>query len=182
MKMYGGVNTHLPLRVNMAGVIPIIFAISVILFPPLVAQFFLNAKSTLIVGFAQSVINLFQNQLFYGLIYFFLVFGFTYFYTEVIFHPDKVAENLQKQGGFIPGIRPGTHTAEYLKKTTNRIILAGALFLGAIAVLPLLMQTFFTSMPTLVIGGTSVLIMVSVIIETMRQIQAQLLMRSYENY
>jgi len=179
MKMYGGVSTHLPLRVNMAGVIPIIFAISVILFPPLVAQFFLNAKSTLIVGFAQSVINLFQNQLFYGLIYFFLVFGFTYFYTEVIFHPDKVAENLQKQGGFIPGIRPGTHTAEYLKKTTNRIILAGALFLGLLAVLPLLM-TRVTGLATLAIGGTSLLIVVQVVIESAKQIESQMTMRDYE--
>ena len=179
MKMYGGVSTHLPLRVNMAGVIPIIFAISVILFPPLVAQFFLNAKSTLIVGFAQSVINLFRNQLFYGLIYFFLVFGFTYFYTEVIFHPDKVAENLQKQGGFIPGIRPGTHTAEYLKKTTNRIILAGALFLGLLAVLPLLM-TRVTGLATLAIGGTSLLIVVQVVIESAKQIESQMTMRDYE--
>ncbi len=179
MKMYGGVNTHLPLRVNMAGVIPIIFAISIILFPPTIAQFFLTAKSKLLVNAAQQVIALFQNQLFYGILYFILVFCFTYFYTEVIFHPDQVSENLQKQGGFIPGIRPGSHTTQYLKNTTNRILLAGALFLGIIAVLPLILRGF-TGMTTLVIGGTSLLIVVSVVIETVKQIESQLTMRDYE--
>jgi len=179
MKMYGGVNTHLPLRVNMAGVIPIIFAISIILFPPMVAQFFLNAKSVILVTAAQWVIDLFQNQLFYGILYFLLVFGFTYFYTEVVFHPDQIAENLQKQGGFIPGIRPGSHTVEYLKNTTNRIILAGALFLGLIAVLPMVMNSFI-GISTLAIGGTSLLIVVSVVIETVNQIDSQLTMRDYE--
>src|SRR3989338_2086136 len=179
MKMYGGVDTHLPLRVNMAGVIPIIFAISIILFPPMVAQFFLNAKSQFLVKSAEWVIAVFQDQLFYGVFYFILVFGFTYFYTEVIFHPDQISENLQKQGGFIPGIRPGRPTAEYLKNTTNRIILAGALFLGLIAVLPLILQSF-TGAATLVIGGTSLLIVVSVVIETVKQIESQLTMRDYE--
>ncbi|MFA6215014.1 MAG: preprotein translocase subunit SecY [Patescibacteria group bacterium] len=179
MKMYGGVNTHLPLRVNMAGVIPIIFAISIILFPPMIAQFFLTAKTQLLVAIAEKVIALFENQLFYGVMYFILVFGFTYFYTEVVFHPDQVAENLQKQGGFIPGIRPGRHTAEYLKNTTSRIILAGALFLGIIAVLPLALRGF-TGVTTLVIGGTSLLIVVSVVIETFKQIESQLTMRDYE--
>src|SRR3989338_3925438 len=179
MKMYGGVNTFLPLRVNMAGVIPIIFAISIILFPPMIAQFFLTAKTQFLVAAAQQVIALFQNQIFYGVFYFILVFGFTYFYTEIIFHPDQISENLQKQGGFIPGIRPGRPTAEYLKNTTNRIILAGALFLGLIAVLPLILQSF-TGAATLVIGGTSLLIVVSVVIETVKQIESQLTMRDYE--
>lgn len=179
MKMYGGVNTHLPLRVNMAGVIPIIFAISIILFPPMIAQFFLSAKTQVLVTIAEQTIALFQNQLFYGILYFLLVFGFTYFYTEVVFHPDQIAENLQKQGGFIPGIRPGVHTAEYLKKTTNRIILAGALFLGLIAVLPLAIRSF-TGITTLAIGGTSLLIVVSVVIETFKQVEAQMTMRDYE--
>ncbi len=179
MKMYGGVNTHLPLRVNMAGVIPIIFAISIILFPPMIAQFFVGAKSDFLVLAAKAVINLFENQLFYGVSYFLLVFGFTYFYTQVVFHPDQISENLQKQGGFIPGIRPGAHTAEYLKNTTNRIILAGALFLGIIAVLPLIMRSF-TGGATLAIGGTSLLIVVSVVIETVKQIDSQLTMRDYE--
>ena len=178
-KMYGGVNTHLPLRVNMAGVIPIIFAISIILFPPMIAQFFLAAKTVWIVAAAQWVIAVFQNQLVYGLLYFFLVFGFTYFYTEVIFHPDQISENLQKQGGFIPGIRPGRHTADYLRYITNRIIFAGALFLGIIAVLPLLLQSF-TNITTLVVGGTSLLIVVSVVIETVNKIESQLTIRDYE--
>lgn len=179
MKMYGGVNTHLPLRVNMAGVIPIIFAISIILFPPMVAQFFLSAKTAILVQGAEWVIAVFQDQLVYGVLYFLLVFGFTYFYTEVVFHPDQIAENLQKQGGFIPGIRPGRHTMEYLRNTTHRIILAGALFLGLIAVLPLILRAF-TGVATLAIGGTSLLIVVSVVIETFKKIESQLTMRDYD--
>ncbi len=181
MRMYGGMDTHLPLRVNMAGVIPIIFAISIILFPPLVAQFFLRAQTDWIVSGAQFIIDLFQNQLFYGIMYFLLVFAFTYFYTAVIFHPNQIAENLQKQGGFIPGIRPGKPTAEYLQYTLNRILLAGALFLGLIAVLPLGVQQI-TGMQSLVIGGTSLLIVVSVVIETVKQVESQLTMREYEGF
>lgn len=179
MRMYGGVDTHLPLRVNMAGVIPIIFAISLVLFPPLIAQFFLSADNAIVVRMAQWVINVFQNNLIYGLLYFALVFIFTYFYTAVIFHPVQIAENLQKQGGFIPGIRPGSSTSQYLQYVTSRIIFVGALFLGLIAVLPLLMQRV-TGTSTLVVGGTSVLIVVSVIIETLTQIEAQLTMHEYE--
>ena len=179
-RTYGGSTTHLPLRVNMAGVIPIIFAISVILFPPMVAQFFIGAKSAWLANLAHSTINLFQNnQLFYGVTYFLLVFAFTYFYTEVIFHPTQIAENLQKQGGFIPGIRPGKATSDYLAKTTYKIILIGALFLGAIAVLPLVLK-YFTGIQSLTIGGTSLLIVVAVVIETVKQIEAQLTMREYE--
>lgn len=181
MKMYGGMNTYLPLRVNMAGVIPIIFAISIILFPPMIAQFFLRAKTIWISTLAQGVIDFFQNQLIYGILYFVFVVGFTYFYTAVIFHPDQTADNLQKQGGFIPGIRPGAPTASYLSFVTNRIMLAGALFLGVIAVLPLSVQQF-TGIQALTIGGTSILIVVSVVIETVKQIEAQLTMREYESY
>ena len=108
-----------------------------------------------------------------------LVFAFTFFYTEVIFHPDQIAENLQKQGGFIPGIRPGRHTSEYLAKTTYKIIFVGALFLGLIAVLPLIMR-YFTGMQSLSIGGTSLLIVVAVVIETVKEIESQLSMREYE--
>jgi len=175
----GGTSTHLPLRVNMAGVIPIIFAISIIMFPSMVAQFFLSAKTAWIASFSHGVINLFQNQLFYGIIYFLLVFAFTYFYTEIVFHPEQIAENLQKQGGFIPGIRPGRHTAEYLGNTTHKIILVGALFLGLIAVLPLVMR-YFTGIQSLAIGGTSLLIVVSVVIDTVKQIQSQMTMREYD--
>ncbi len=179
MRMYGGVDTHLPLKVNMAGVIPIIFAISLVLFPPLIAQFFLQAKNTVIVSIAQWVIGIFQNNLFYAVAYFLLVFIFTYFYTAVIFHPAQIAENLQKQGGFIPGIRPGASTAQYLQQVTSRIIFVGALFLGVIAILPLIMQQA-TGTQVLAIGGTSILIVVSVVIETFAQIEAQLTMHEYE--
>jgi preprotein translocase subunit SecY len=178
-RMYGGTSTHLPLRVNMAGVIPIIFAISVVLFPPMIAQFFIHARSVWIAKASEWTISIFQNQLFYGIIYFLLVFAFTYFYTEVIFHPAQIAENLQKQGGFIPGIRPGRHTSEYLANTTHKIIFAGALFLGIIAILPLVMR-YFTGMQSLAVGGTSLLIVVAVVIETVKQVESQLTMREYE--
>jgi preprotein translocase subunit SecY len=175
----GGSSTHLPLRVNMAGVMPIIFAISVVTFPPMIAQFFIHAKSAWLANFSQFVISAFDNQLIYGVIYFLLVFGFTYFYTEVVFKPDRIAENLQKQGGFIPGIRPGSHTSQYLTYTSHRIILAGALFLGLIAILPLIMR-YFTGIQALAIGGTSLLIVVSVVIEVVKQIESQLTMRKYD--
>lgn len=175
----GGTSTHLPLRVNMAGVIPIIFAISMILMPTTIAQLFLSAKTPWVADSAQYIIRLFQNQTFYGIAYFVLVVVFTYFYTAVIFKPDQIAENLQKQGGFVPGIRPGKPTAEYLQNIMGRVIFTGALFLGLIAVLPLLTAQI-TGTQSLVIGGTSLLIVVSVVIETVRQINAQLSMRDYE--
>lgn len=177
----GGVNTHLPLRVNQAGVIPIIFAISVILFPPMIARFFQFASTAWIANAAQFVIQLFANQVFYGIFYFLMVVIFTYFYTAVVFKPEQIAENVQKQGGFIPGIRPGKHTEDYLRSTMNRIILAGALFLGVIAVMPIVVQSF-TGIQTLAIGGTSLLIVVSVVIETVKQIDSQLVMRDYEGF
>ena len=177
----GGVSTHLPLRVNMAGVIPIIFAISLILFPTLIAQFFVSAQTDWVASFAQWIIAIFQNQLFYGIFYFLLVFGFTFFYTAVVFHPEQIAENLQKQGGFLPGIRPGKQTEEYLSRVTNRILLFGALFLGAIAILPLIMQQI-TGNTNLLIGGTSILIVVSVAIEIAKQIEGQISMHEYEKY
>jgi preprotein translocase subunit SecY len=178
-RMFGGTSTHLPLRVNMAGVIPIIFAISVVIFPPMIAQFFVNARTAALARAAEWTIGFFQNQLVYAILYFLLVFAFTYFYTEVIFHPTQIAENLQKQGGFIPGIRPGRHTSEYLANTTHKIIFVGALFLGTIAILPLILR-YFTDMQSLTIGGTSLLIVVSVVIETVKQVESQLTMREYE--
>ncbi|KKT34858.1 MAG: Protein translocase subunit SecY [Parcubacteria group bacterium GW2011_GWA2_44_12] len=179
-KTYGGNQTHLPLRINQAGVIPIIFAISLLLFPPLLAQFFSHARTQWIASASNFIITTFQNRLIYGILYFVLVFGFTYFYTAIIFHPEQVAENLQKQGGFIPGIRPGSETRDYLAKVTNRIVFTGAVFLGVIAVLPLLMQG--SSNLNVVIGGTSLLIVVSVVIETIKQINSQLIMREYEGF
>ncbi|HQF57102.1 MAG TPA: preprotein translocase subunit SecY [Candidatus Magasanikbacteria bacterium] len=177
-KVYGGSSTHLPLRVNMTGVIPIIFAISLVLFPPMIAQFFVNG-SGIMAKLSLGVINLFNNQLFYAILYFLLVFGFTYFYTAVIFHPQKIAENLQRQGGFIPGIRPGKQTEEYLAKTMSKLIFLGATFLGLIAILPLILKAF-TGSQSLVIGGTSLLIVVAVAIETAKQIDSQIEIHEYD--
>lgn len=182
MQLYGGVNTHLPLRVNQAGMIPIIFAISVVLFPPMIAQFFVTNSNPTVAGAATAVYNFFNlqtNPLGYGILFFLLVFGFTYFYTEVVFHPEQVAENLQKQGGFVPGIRPGRPTADFLTDVSHRIVLAGALFLALIAVLPIGLQ-YFTGLQTLTLSGSSLLIVVSVVIETAKQIESQLTMRDYE--
>lgn len=178
-RMFGGSSTHLPLRVNMAGVIPIIFAISLILFPPMIAQFFSSSSSAVLAKAAIWTIRLFQNQIFYAAAYFLLVFGFTYFYTAVIFHPQKIAENLQRQGGFIPGIRPGKETESYLQKTMNHINLVGATFLGIIAILPLLIRQI-SGTQSLSIGGTSMLIVVAVAIETAKQIEAQVTMHEYD--
>ncbi|MFA6028146.1 MAG: preprotein translocase subunit SecY [Patescibacteria group bacterium] len=182
-RVYGGMTTHLPLRVNQAGVIPIIFAVSLVLLPSIAAQFVAASASGVVKDIAQQVVNLFNNQLFYGVTYFLLVFIFTYFYTAVIFHPDQIAENLQKQGGFIPGIRPGKTTAFYLKGVSNRILLAGALFLGSIAVLPLVLRGIGgNSFAAMAVGGTSLLIVVSVAIETVKQVEAQLTVRDYDNF
>ena len=175
----GGASSYLPLRVNMAGVIPIIFAISIVLFPTMVAQFLAAANSEYLQTAAVWINQLFANQVFYGVSYFLLVFGFTFFYTSVIFHPDRIADNLQKQGGFIPGIRPGEPTTSYLSWVSSRILLAGATFLSLIAVLPLITQNV-TGSATMIVGGTSILIVVSVIIDMIKQIEGQVAMREYD--
>jgi len=172
------VTSHLPLRVNMAGVIPIIFAISLVLFPSMIAQFFINSPGA-VGSIAQTVVELFANQLFYGAVYFILVFGFTYFYTAVIFQPQKMAENLQRQGAFVPGIRPGKQTEEYLSRIMTRLVFSGALFLAAIAILPLILQAV-TGMQSLALGGTGLLIVVSVAVDIAKQIEAQLTMHQYD--
>lgn len=177
-RSFSSQSSHLPLRVNMAGVIPIIFAVSFMVFPSIIGQFFVNSGGW--VGqFSRSVITLFQNQVFYGSLYFVLVFAFTYFYTAVVFQPHKIAENLQKQGGFIPGVRPGKETEQYLGRVMTRLVLTGALFLAIIAVMPTLLQGF-TGSKSLAIGGTSLLIIVSVAIETAKQIEAQLTVHEYD--
>lgn len=175
----GGVSSSLPLKLNVGGMIPILFAISIILFPTTLAQFFVNAKTPFIANAATTIVNLFQNQLVYGVSFFVLVFAFTFFYAAVVFHPDRIAENLQKQGGFIPGIRPGKSTAEYLQWTLNRLLFLGALFLATIAILPVIVQQF-TGSTSLVIGGSSMIIVVSVVIDIIKQIQAKMSMHEYE--
>lgn len=183
MKMYGGSSTYLPLNVNPAGVLPIIFALSLMIFPGMIAAFFAGAGNATLAGLATSVSNLFQNPWFYGIFYFILVFLFTYFYTAVTFDPKSISSNLQKMGGFIPGIRPGESTTKFLKYVLNRILFVGATFLGTIAILPSIIQgvTGITAFQFL-IGGTALLIVVSVILETMKQIKAQLRMREYETF
>ena len=178
-RMYGGMDTYLPLRVNQAGMIPIIFAISIVLFPGLIGQLMGRSSSAFVAKAGESMVQIFQNQTIYGLVYFILVVAFTYFYTSIIFHPTQVAENLQKQGGFIPGLRPGQNTSRFLHNVSNRIMLAGSIGLGVIAVLPIIVQNIF-KVTTFMIGGASVLIVVSVVLETVRQIEAQISMHEYE--
>jgi len=175
----GSVDSTLPIKLLVAGVIPIIFALSMMVFPPILAQFFVHARTVQVANAAVWVINLFQNQLFYGIAYFILVVAFTYFYTFIAFQPEQVAENLQKQGGFIPGVRPGRETSMYLHTVLNRLTLFSAAFLALIAIIPFLVKAA-TGSQALVIGGTSVLIVVSVTLETMRQVRSQLTMRQYD--
>ncbi len=177
----GGSSTHLPLRVNQAGVIPIIFAVSIVLFPSFVGSVLAQSSNASLASIGSFLTSVFQDQFIYGIVYFTLVILFTYFYTAVVFDPKKIAENLQKQGGFIPGIRPGKNTQEYLGRITRRITLFGSIFLGSIAVLPIVVQGF-TNISTLTLGGTSILIAVSVVIEMVKQMESQLVMRRYDIY
>lgn len=181
LRSYGGIDTYLPLRVTMAGVIPIIFALSVMVIPSIAAKFFEQAKSIQLVNFAHWLESVFSNNIFYGICYFVLVIAFTFFYTSVIFQPKNIAENLQKQGGFIPGLRPGEETAKYLGQVLMKITCAGAVFLALVAVLPYIVQAL-TNLKTLALGGTGILIVISVILETRRQIEAQLIMHKYDTY
>jgi len=183
-RMYQGGTTFLPLRVNQAGVIPIIFAVSILLFPAQIAGYFTSSDVEVVANIATFIVNTFgpQNPVVYGGLYFLLTVGFTYFYTAFTFKPDETAEQLRKNGGFIPGIRPGRPTQDYLARVVNRITVAGALFLGTIAVMPFVISIFFPGSSALSLGGTSLLIAVSVVVETMKQLEAQLLMRSYEGF
>ncbi|OGZ33813.1 MAG: preprotein translocase subunit SecY [Candidatus Portnoybacteria bacterium RIFCSPLOWO2_12_FULL_39_9] len=182
-RMYGGVSTYLPLNVNPAGVIPIIFALSIMLFPGLVANFMAASNVVWLANAARFIGAFLQNPWFYGISYFILVVLFTYFYTAVTFDPKNVADNLQKMGGFIPGIRPGKSTSDFLYFILNRVLLFGAIFLGTVAVLPSVVQGA-TGIAAFgfVIGGTALLIVVSVVLETVRQIESQLVMREYEGF
>jgi preprotein translocase subunit SecY len=178
----GGGSTHIPLKVNYAGMIPLIFALSIMIFPATVAGFFVNANTEWIRNLAlwiQGVAN--PNSTFYQILFFLMVVVFTYFYTLVIFQQQQIPENLQRQGGFIPGIRPGRPTSVFLQRVLNRITLIGALFLGIVAILPWIVGVLINS-PNVLISSTSLLIVVGVAIDTMRQLEAQLLMRNYEGF
>ncbi len=181
-KMYGGQSTHLPLRINQAGVIPIIFAVSIVLLPSLIANYLVGAKAQNIASIGTFLATTFDpNGIPYNAMYFALVVGFTYFYTAVIFNPQKISEEIQKNGGFIPGIRPGKPTSSFLNYVTTRITLPGALFLGLVAILPSIVLAI-TGITAVLVGGTSILIVVSVVIETVKILEAQMVQRSYERF
>ena len=177
-KLYGGVSTYLPLRLNQAGVIPIIFALSILLFPQLLLNFAAKSSVVWLSTLATHLLAWNGGAIIYGVFYFLLVFLFTYFYTAVTFEPNTIATNLQKNGAFIPGVRPGVQTSEYLGRIITRITMVGGLFLGVIAVLPLIMQSL-TGLKTLAIGGTALLIVVSVLLDLVRKIDAQISLKEY---
>ena len=178
MKMYGGGSTYLPLRVNQAGVIPIIFALSLLLFPQMIGNFLASSSNAVLSSISKVLISFSQTSLLYAVLYFILVFLFTYFYTAVTFDPEALATNLQKNGAFIPGIRPGLSTSEYISKVLSRITLLGATFLGFIAVLPLIVRSL-TGITAIALGGTALLIVVSVVLDLIKKVDAQISMREY---
>ena len=174
----GGTSTYIPLRLTQAGVIPIIFALSILLFPQIIANFLAGSTNAILLSISNSMTAFLQNQLLYGAVYFVLVFLFTYFYTAVTFDPESMSHNLQKNGAFIPGVRPGQSTAEYVSKILTRVTLVGALFLGVIAILPLIMQSI-TGITQIALGGTSLLIVINVAVDLVKKIDAQIAMREY---
>ena len=182
-RMYQGGQTFLPLRVNLAGVIPIIFAISILQFPAQLALYFSYSTVKGVADVARGIAQFLSSTTYqYAILYFLLTVGFTYFYTAFTFKPDETAEQLSKNGGFIPGIRPGRPTQDNLARVVSRITIAGALFLGIIAVAPVLAGVLDSSLKGVALGGTGILIVVSVVVETMKQIEAQLMMRNYEGF
>lgn len=179
MKMYGGGSTYLPLRVNQAGVIPIIFALSILLFPQMIGTFLSRFSGNAILSnISHTLMSFSQTSLLYAVLYFILVFLFTYFYTAVTFDPEALSTNLQKNGAFIPGIRPGVSTSAYISKVLSRITLLGAVFLGFIAVLPLIVRSL-TGITAIALGGTALLIVVSVVLDLIKKVDAQISMREY---
>lgn len=177
-KVYGGTSTYLPLRINQAGVIPIIFALSILLFPQMILRFLQNAQWVSLQSISTTLLNILANSWFYAITYFLLVFIFTYFYTAVTFDPDQISTNLQKNGAFIPGVRPGKSTSDHIARILTRLTLVGALFLGLIAVLPLIMSGI-TGITAISVGGTSLLIVVSVVIDLIKKVDAQVSIREY---
>lgn len=178
-KMYGGQSTHIPIKVSLAGVIPIIFAMSIMAFPSTIAQFFTQPQAGTF--WAKFLDFISPSSWFYGTFYFILIIFFTYFYTAIYFNPIEIANNMKKNGGFIPGIRPGKPTSDYINKVLSRITLAGAVFLGLVAVLPIFIN-YGIKLNGLAIGGTSILIVVSVALETVKQLESQMLMRHYKGF
>lgn len=175
-----GATSYLPLRLNQAGVIPIIFAVSLVLLPSLLGQFLANVPNAQVANIARFISTAFNPQgAVYNIVYFFLVFGFTYFYTAVVFNPEKIAEDLQKGGGFVPGIRPGKETEKYLGHVLSRLTIVGGTFLGLIAILPSFFSGF-VGVNNLAIGGTSILIVVSVALEIIREMEGELVMGRYD--
>lgn len=181
-RVYGGGSTYVPLKVNSAGMIPLIFAVSIMVFPGMVAEFLQTSNTDWVVDLASSMSRIFDPQnVLYQVIYFLMVVGFTYFYTMVLFQQQHIADNLQRQGAFIPGVRPGRNTDAYLTRVLMRITLVGALALGTVAILPFIVSEI-TGVTALFLGGTSLLIVVGVAVDTMRQLEAQLMMRNYEGF
>lgn len=177
-----GASSYLPIRLNQAGVIPIIFAVSLVLLPSLLGQFLANIPNPIVANIARTISVAFNPEsVSYNIIYFLLVFGFTYFYTAVVFNPEKISENLQKGGGFIPGIRPGKETAKYLSFVLSRLTVVGGSFLGLIAIFPSFFTNFVGS-TNLAIGGTGLLIVVSVVLEIVREMEGELVMGKYDTF
>jgi preprotein translocase subunit SecY len=181
-RMYGGASTYLPIAINPAGVMPIIFALSILTFPSMVANFFVGAGG--ILGqISRNTVAFFENPFFHGIFYFLLVIVFTYFYTAIVFDPKTISENLQKMGGFIPGIRPGKATADYLSFVLTRVLVFGSIFLGLIAIMPTIVQSITKVQAfSFLVGGTSILILVSVVLHTFEQIKAEVELREYEKF
>lgn len=175
---YGGISTYVPIKLAQAGVMPIIFAISILLLPQMIANFLIHVSNPTVQIIVHAVNSFLQTQWLYAIVYFALVFVFTYFYTAITFDPDKMAENLQQGGAFVPGVRPGEATAKYVSTIVTRLTLIGALFLGAIAVLPLLLR-MASGIASLSIGGTALLIVVAVVIDMIKKVDAQATMREY---
>jgi preprotein translocase subunit SecY len=177
-RVSGGTQTYLPLRINQAGVIPIIFALSILLFPQLIGNLFATSSNHILLSISKGMLWFVANTWIYSLFYFVFVFLFTYFYTAVTFDPDQLSTNLQKNGAFVPGIRPGPATRDYIAKVLNRVTMVGAVFLGLIAVLPLVIRAL-TGITAFAVGGTALLIVVSVVLDLIKKVEAQLSMREY---